>query len=118
MVRFSLINVSSVLFVAAEEHSYGGSGKNMEETVSTQVSKLTFMSLLCIRYSPLGVSTAKRILTSPGVVVWQPTEPQDTDEPEAPFVLAVSVKDELGNIDLGAIAESKYEDRLDPDLRQ
>ncbi|XP_046888101.1 zinc finger protein OZF isoform X3 [Hypomesus transpacificus] len=54
----------------AEEHSYGGSGKNMEETVSTQ-----------------------------------PTEPQDTDEPEAPFVLAVSVKDELGNIDLGAIAE-------------
>uniref|UniRef100_A0A8C7ILL0 Zinc finger protein 501 n=1 Tax=Oncorhynchus kisutch TaxID=8019 RepID=A0A8C7ILL0_ONCKI len=33
---------------------------------------------------------------------------EELDTPESPLVLAVSVKDEHGQIDLGAIAESKY----------
>lgn len=32
----------------------------------------------------------------------------DEEGVETPFVLAVTVKDEHGNIDLGAIAESEY----------
>ncbi|CAB1338055.1 unnamed protein product [Coregonus sp. 'balchen'] len=70
----SILNILSVGGMA-EEHSYGGSGKTVEQTVSMQSADV-----------------------------------EEVDTPESPLVLAVSVKDEYGQIDLGAIAERAADD--------